>query len=45
MFKFNGGFTKAEWFDTHYKELFVPADENGDYQLDQNYLHVWPKGK
>ena len=45
MFKFNGGFTKAEWFDTHYKELFVPADENGGYQLEEDLLHVWPRGK
>ncbi len=31
---------------THgYKELTIAAGANGEYQLDANALHVWPRGK
>lgn len=26
-----------------YKELRIPASENGDYQLEPNALHIWPR--
>lgn len=27
-----------------YKELAIPADRNGGYQLEKNALHIWPRG-
>lgn len=27
-----------------YKELTIPAAENGDYRLEKNALHIWPRG-
>ncbi|PKP40631.1 MAG: kynurenine 3-monooxygenase [Bacteroidetes bacterium HGW-Bacteroidetes-13] len=27
-----------------YKELTIPAGENGQHQLDKNSLHIWPRG-
>jgi kynurenine 3-monooxygenase len=27
-----------------YKELAIPALENGGFQLDKNCLHIWPRG-
>ena len=28
-----------------YREILLPADANGDYQLDKNSLHIWPRGR
>jgi len=28
-----------------YKELTVPPDKTGDFQLDPNSLHIWPRGQ
>lgn len=28
-----------------YRELLLPANEDGSYQLDKNALHIWPRGK
>lgn len=28
-----------------YKELFIPANEDGSHKIDKNYLHIWPRGK
>tara|TARA_B100000902_G_C27290683_1_gene906970 strand:- start:266 stop:1600 length:1335 start_codon:yes stop_codon:yes gene_type:complete len=28
-----------------YKELMIPAGENGGYLLDKNALHIWPRGE
>ena len=28
-----------------YKELLIPAGENGTHLLDKNALHIWPRGK
>ncbi len=27
-----------------YKELTIPAAENGDFAMDPNALHIWPRG-
>ncbi|WNJ18639.1 NAD(P)/FAD-dependent oxidoreductase [Pontibacter sp. G13] len=27
-----------------YKELTIPAGPNGEFQLDKNALHIWPRG-
>lgn len=26
-----------------YKELCIPADEGGRWQLEANFLHIWPR--
>ena len=28
-----------------YKELLLPADKNGNYQIEKNALHIWPRGR
>ena len=28
-----------------YREILLPADSNGDYQLDKSSLHIWPRGR
>jgi len=28
-----------------YREILLPANENGSYRLDKNALHIWPRGK
>lgn len=38
-----GGTWSTEWLDHDYKELCLPAGPNGDYQLDRNSLHIWPR--
>jgi kynurenine 3-monooxygenase len=32
------------YIDYGYKELLIPADKNGDFQLEKNALHIWPRG-
>ncbi len=27
-----------------YKELSIPADKDGNFQMDPNALHIWPRG-
>jgi kynurenine 3-monooxygenase len=40
---------KHEYFyneiEHDYKELMIPAGENGEYLLDKNALHIWPRGE
>ena len=36
---------KYHEIDHDYKELLIPAGENGTYLLDKNALHIWPRGK
>ena len=28
-----------------YKELTIPPGKNGDFQIDSNSLHIWPRGQ
>jgi kynurenine 3-monooxygenase len=28
-----------------YKELLIPADEAGEYRIEKNALHIWPRGE
>lgn len=28
-----------------YREILLPAGENGNYLLDKNSLHIWPRGR
>ncbi len=32
------------FIDFGYKELTIPAGENGGFQLEKNALHIWPRG-
>jgi kynurenine 3-monooxygenase len=29
--------------DNYYSELHIPAKKNGDFALDPNHLHIWPR--
>lgn len=33
------------YIDYGYKELFIPAGPNGEFLLDKNSLHIWPRGQ
>jgi kynurenine 3-monooxygenase len=33
------------YIDYGYKELFIPAGPNGEFLLDKNSLHIWPRGE
>lgn len=33
-----------DWLEHGYKELTLPADQNGKHQMDSNALHIWPRG-
>ncbi|WP_027419494.1 FAD-dependent oxidoreductase [Crocinitomix catalasitica] len=34
-----------EFIQDGYKELLLPANEDGSYKLDKNALHIWPRGR
>lgn len=39
------GASNSEELSSHgYKELTIPAGPDGDFQIDPNALHVWPRG-
>lgn len=33
------------FIDVGYKELRIPANEDGSHKLDKNSFHIWPRGK
>ncbi len=33
-----------EYIDHGYKELTIPADEDGSFCMEKNALHIWPRG-
>ncbi|MDQ3129382.1 MAG: FAD-dependent monooxygenase [Acidobacteriota bacterium] len=33
------------WLEHGYKELHIPPDENGAFQMEKNALHIWARGK
>lgn len=33
------------YIDYGYKELHIPAGANGEFLLDKNSLHIWPRGE
>jgi kynurenine 3-monooxygenase len=43
----NGGVTRfnyeQNWLEHGYKELHIPPDENGDFALEKNALHIWAR--
>jgi kynurenine 3-monooxygenase len=34
-----------KYLDHGYKELVIPANEDGSHKLDPNCLHIWPRGE
>ncbi|MRI00473.1 FAD-dependent oxidoreductase [Kriegella sp. EG-1] len=34
-----------KFIDVGYKELTIPANENGTHKLDKNSFHIWPRGR
>jgi kynurenine 3-monooxygenase len=39
------GFNYSQEYLKHgYKELTIPPDENGNFKLKKNALHIWPRG-
>jgi kynurenine 3-monooxygenase len=36
--------TSEEHLEQHYRQLNLPADSDGNWQLDKNTLHIWPRG-
>jgi kynurenine 3-monooxygenase len=39
------GFDESTEMLSHgYKELFLPADEDGSYRIEKHALHIWPRG-
>ncbi len=32
------------YIDCGYKELVIPAGKNGEYLIEKNALHIWPRG-
>jgi kynurenine 3-monooxygenase len=38
-------FSYSQSYLSHaYKELTIPADENGYFRIEKNALHIWPRG-
>ena len=35
---------RTEWLDHGYKELEIPPATNGDFRIEPNALHIWPRG-
>ena len=33
-----------DFIDDGYRELLLPANEDGSYKIDKNALHIWPRG-
>ena len=33
------------YIEDGYKELLLPADKNGNYKIEKNALHIWPRGR
>ena len=34
-----------DYIEDGYKELLLPANEDGSYRIDKNALHIWPRGR
>ena len=35
---------RTEWLDHGYKELEIPPAVDGDFRIEPNALHIWPRG-
>jgi kynurenine 3-monooxygenase len=45
MQKLNRFNFSQEFIEDGYRELLLPANEDGSYKLDKNALHIWPRGR
>ncbi len=36
---------RTEWLGHGYKELEIPPGFDGDFQIEPNALHIWPRGR
>jgi len=36
---------EQRFIEDGYKELLLPANEDGSYKLEKNALHIWPRGR
>lgn len=43
MLAVNGGSSELKPLDHGYKELTIPADAEGNFQIEPNALHIWPR--
>lgn len=43
LIKFEGVNYSQEFLDYGYKELHLPADKSGHWQLEKEALHIWPR--
>ena len=34
-----------QYIEDGYREILLPANEDGSYKLDKNALHIWPRGR
>ena len=45
MQKLNRFNYSQNFIEDGYKELLLPANEDGSYKLDEKALHIWPRGR
>jgi kynurenine 3-monooxygenase len=39
-------FNYSQWYiQDGYREILLPANEDGSYKMDKNALHIWPRGR
>ncbi len=43
--KYAGFEDSIEWLEHGYKEFLIPPGPNGEFQLEKNALHIWPRGE
>jgi kynurenine 3-monooxygenase len=43
--KLDGFRESIEMLDHGYKELLIPAREDGEHQIEKHALHIWPRGE
>lgn len=36
---------EQRYIDDGYREILLPANEDGSYKLEKNTLHIWPRGR
>ena len=41
----NGFQYEQRYIEDGYRELLLPANEDGSYKLEKNTLHIWPRGR
>lgn len=44
MLRVNGGHFNEDVLEHGYRELTIPATADGDFQLEPDALHIWPRG-